>query len=142
MKYVDYLKTQIRCPFCYDIERRTLIENDGAILTYAQAPYHKYHLIVIPKRHVENIKDLSWSENISITALLVSGIKALDKIGHNDCSILVRDANAPQKSVKHLHYHIIPGGYLEDVSINCEVRKLLSDEDEMSLIKELKEITN
>jgi diadenosine tetraphosphate (Ap4A) HIT family hydrolase len=140
MKYIDYLKTMDKCPFCHDIKHRILIENKDAILTYSQAPYHKYHLLVVPKRHVENIKDLTWGENISITALLVTAIKVLDKIGHDDCSILVRDNNAPDKSIKHLHYNIIPGGYMEDVSINCKVRKLLSDDEEKALKTELKVI--
>ena len=141
MKYHDYLKTLKKCPFCFDIRPRILVENDKAYLTYSLAPYHKYHLLVNPKRHIENIKDLSWEENICITALLSIGIKALDKIGHNDCVILVRDGQASGKSIKHhLHYHIIPGGQLEDISLKLEVRKLLSPAEEKSLKNELNKL--
>ncbi len=142
MKYSDFLKTVTKCPFCYGIRHRILIENDGAILTYAQAPYHKYHLLVIPKRHIENIKDLSWDENVCIMALVVTGIKALDKLGHNDCTILARDGQVLYKSVKHhLHYHLVPGGKIQDVSLGSEVRKMLNDDEEKELKKELKEAT-
>jgi len=131
--YKEYLKTMGKCPFC-NLEQKVLMENENAILTYALAPYHKYHLLVLPKRHVEHIKDLEWNEQISISALLYTGIKALDRLGHDDCSILVKDDH---KSVPHLHYHIIPGGFITDISLDTEVRKMLSDSEERSLIKEL-----
>jgi len=143
MKYSVYLKTLTKCPFCEGIEPRILVENDGAILTYAQAPYHKYHLLIVPKRHIENIKDLTWDENVCIMALIVSGIKVLDKIGHDDCTILARDGQALGKSVKHhLHYHIVPGGEITDVSVEPKMRKLLSDSEEESLKKELNEVSH
>ena len=142
MKYITYLKTITKCPFCYKIKNRILLENDGAFLTYSLAPYHKYHLLVIPKRHTESIKDLTWDENVSIMALILIALKALNKIGHNDCSVLLRDGQALKKSVNHVHYNIIPGGEMEDISINAHVRKLLSKSQEKSLIKELKKILN
>ncbi len=138
MKYNDYLKTLTECPFCVSIKPRILAENEYAVLTYALAPYHKYHLIVVPKRHVDHIKDLLWDENICIMALIVNAIKVLDKIGHDDCTIVARDGRAAGKSIEHLHYHIIPEGVIEDVSINLEVRKLLSDQEETDLRDELK----
>lgn len=142
MKYSIYLKTLTKCPFCEKNDHRILLENEGAFLTYAIAPYHKYHLLVIPKRHVESIKDLTWDENVCTMALIVTGIKALEKVGHNDCTVVMRDGQALSKSVKHMHYNIIPGGEIEDISINAEVRKLLSKNEEKSLIIELEKIIN
>lgn len=133
MLYKDYLKTMDKCPFC-KLEQANLLENEHAFLTYALAPYHKYHLLVIPKRHVEHIKDLEWHELISITALLATGIRTLSKLGHDDCSIVVKDNN---KTVPHLHYHIIPGGIITDVSHDVEVRRMLTESEEKDLIKEL-----
>ena len=133
MLYKEFIKTMKECPFC-ELTQRTLLENDHAVLTYALAPYHKYHLLVIPKRHVEKIKELDWQEQVCITALLSIGIKTLDKFGHDDCSILVKDNH---KSVPHLHYHIIPGGIITDISHDVEVRKLLTEKEENELIIEL-----
>jgi len=138
MRYLTFLKTLTSCPFCENIKPRILIENNSAFLTYSLAPYHKYHLLVIPKRHVENIKDLTWDEDVCIMALIVAGIKALSNIGHNDCVVVGKDGQASGKSVQHhLHYHIIPGGKVKDISVNEKVRKLLSDEEEKSLKLEL-----
>ncbi len=143
MKYVEYLENLNKCPFCGEKESRILMENDGAFLTYALAPYHKYHLLVIPKRHVEYTKDLVWDEDVCVMALMVTAIKALGKIGHNDCTVMMKDGLALGKSIKHhLHYNIIPGGDIQDVSLNIEVRKLLSEKEEENLIKELKKVIN
>ena len=141
MKYVDYIKNLEMCPFCDYSKNRILIENKGAYLTYALAPYHKYHLLVIPKKHVESIKELTWDDNVSVTALVISALRALDVIGHNDCNILGRDGKALAKSIKHFHYNIIPGGQLEDISMDASVRELLSKSEQNILMKELEIIT-
>ncbi len=73
-------------------------------------------------------------------ALLVTAIKALDKLGHNDCTIVARDGKALAKSIAHLHYNIIPGGNIEDISLNTEVRKMLDEDSEKALRKELNKI--
>ena len=100
MKYDTYLKSLKKCPFCENTQNRILLENKNAFLTYARAPYHKYHLLVVPKRHVENVKDLTKLENNNIMSLIVSGIKSLNKIGHNDCTLVMRDGNALAKKYR------------------------------------------
>lgn len=142
MKYNSYIKKLKKCPFCGDIKNRILFENKEAFLTYAIAPYHKYHLLLIPKRHVESIKNLTQDENVCAMSLLSKGLKVLDKIDHNDCTILVRDGKALAKSINHLHFNIIPGGIIKDISLNADIRKLLSHKEEKSLMKELKKIKN
>lgn len=138
MRYSTFLKTLDVCPFCEGIDSRILVENSGAILTYSLAPYHKYHLLVIPKRHIEYIKYLTWEENVCIMALLVAGVKALGNIGHDDCAIVAKDGLALGKSIKHhLHYHIIPGGQVSDISVNNRMRKLLDENEEVVLRREL-----
>lgn len=139
MRYSNFLKKLSYCPFCENIDSKILAENSGAILTYSLAPYHKYHLLVIPKKHTEYIKNLDWEDNVCIMALIVAGIKALSGLGHNDCVILAKDGQSKGKSIKdHLHYHIIPGGRVKDVSVNNRVRQLLSSEEELLLKNEVR----
>jgi len=138
MEYREYLKTLTRCPFCFEIEDRFIQKNDQAILTYSLAPYHKHHLLIVPKRHVENLCDLTWEENVSIMALIVTGLNILNKLDHHDCTVLARDTLSHGKSIPHLHYHIIPGGEIVDVSINTISREVLNKSDEDVLLEELK----
>ena len=45
-----------------------------------------------------------------------------------------------QKSIDHLHYHIVPGADIEDISLKLDERKILNEREEKSLMKELKKI--
>jgi ATP adenylyltransferase len=142
MKYLTYLKTHKKCPFCDYDKSRILIENKEAFLTYSKAPYHKYHLMVVPKKHVETINDLNRKENTNVMALISKGMETLKKVGLNDCTIVMRDGQALGRSVKHIHYNIIPSGKIDDVSIITMERKILNKKEEESLRKELKRIIN
>ncbi len=68
MHYNDFLTTLKTCPFC-ELSQRILLENNSAYLTYSLAPYHPDHLLVVPKRHVEHILDLTDDEIKDIDAL-------------------------------------------------------------------------
>jgi len=109
MKYKDFLKDLTTCPFC-DRKNEILKENDLAYLTYANAPYHKHHLLVIPKRHVTSFLGLNDEEDEKISNLVDYGAGILEKMKYKDYSILVRNGVLGKvgKSIPHLHYHIIP----------------------------------
>ena len=70
-------------------------------------------------------------------ALVMTGIKTLNKLGHNNCSILIRDGSSSGKSVLHLHYNIIPGGLITDITVDSEKREVLSEGKEAIVAKEL-----
>lgn len=140
MRYSTFLKKLKVCPFCKITTNRILAENEKAILTFSQAPYHKHHLLVIPKRHSNSIVNLGWDENVCIMALVVSATKLLKKLGHDDCVILEKDGNATGKSIpNHLHYHVIPGAKVKDVSVRDKYRVMLTEEEEDCLRQDVKE---
>ena len=63
------------CVFCQinDI----VLENDLAIAFYDKYPVNKGHLLIIPKRHVEQYFDLTEQERSAIDQLLFEGKKAV-----------------------------------------------------------------
>lgn len=138
MLYKTYLKTLTQCPFCINKDRK-ILENKEAFLTYARAPYAQHHLLVIPKRHVDSFLDLKNIENSSITKLLHKGVHLLHTLGHVNCSILVRDGKGSGKSIEHLHYHIIPNHRIGDLDIHGEKRRVLTEQEICTVVKELKE---
>ncbi|MBI2414658.1 HIT family protein [candidate division WWE3 bacterium] len=137
MKYKEYLTTITTCTFCEGVGARKIFENNFAFLTYSISPYHKHHILVIPKRHVEYMCDLTWDEHVKCLELVVLGIKCLGNLGHNDCTLLLRDGKAQSKSVAHLHFNIIPNARIEDISINFEDRTLLTDSEKNSIVAEI-----
>ena len=128
MLYHDYLKTVDGCPFC-ECKDRIFIDKENAFLTYARAPYHPDHLLVIPKRHVTSFFDLNEMERIDINELIKIGSEILRKLEYNNFSILVREGDSINKSVSHLHYHLIPNDRIGDLDHNGEPRQILSVEE-------------
>ncbi len=139
MLYQSYLKKLKRCPFC-ELEKDEIIkQNKFTILTLAKAPYTKDHLLVLPKKHVLRLGDLSKQEKNAIEELLYYGLKKLHK-KYKNVSILYREGNNKQvgKSISHLHYHIIPNMQIGSKDINWKKRKVYSEEEYVKKIGELK----
>ena len=90
MKYSDFLKAEKGCPFDTPIRQIVLAENASAFLTYALAPYSRDHWLVVPKRHVANLTELTHQERDDTDALLARGSTALRALCHKGISILLR----------------------------------------------------
>ncbi|MFA5937070.1 MAG: HIT domain-containing protein [Candidatus Paceibacterota bacterium] len=136
VKYCDYLKTSTKCPFCDDNQRH-ILDKPSAFLTYSLAPYKKDHLLICPKRHIESFFDLNIQEIEDIGSLEKLGMKILNKLGHISINILFREGDNIGKSVKHIHYHLIP-----NISLNSESsmpsRRILTKKEINNLIRKIK----
>lgn len=140
MVYEDFLETVIDCPFCGSSRQYVLIENDSAFMTYSISPSHEDHILVVPKRHIERILDLTENEIKDIDSLQMKGFKLLHKIGYTDVSFMVRDGNKAGKSVPHLHYHLIPNVILGDVNNTDSERRILTKDETDRLIKKFQSV--
>jgi histidine triad (HIT) family protein len=139
MLYQDYLKGLRECPFCKIKNEEILKDNKNAILILSKAPYTKDHLLVVPKRHVLFLADLTKEEEKDIDALVYFAMKKMHKKYH-DVSILYREGNKKKigKSIDHIHYHIIPNLMIGAIDINFNKRKILTEADYLKLVKEIK----
>ena len=136
MNYDDFLKTPRPCPFCSTGDRR-IAENERAYLTYALAPYHPDHLLVIPKRHIVDILEVSDEEERDIYALMRTAVELLHAAGYENVSVLVRDGDGSMKSVSHLHYNVIPNTRLGDIDHLGRKRTLLSVEEQGAVVEKM-----
>ena len=125
MLYRDYLKKLEVCPFC-SCDNRVLVSNEHAYLTYAKAPYHKHHLLVTTKKHKESLFSINKIETRDIDKLIEIGTKILRELKYNNFTILVREGDNSNKSIKHLHYHLIPDDPIGDLNHIGKPRVLLS----------------
>ncbi len=137
MLYKDFLKIERECPFC-EKTNRIIKEEDNAFLTYSLAPYHKHHLLVVPTRHTEFFEDLNDDETKSIEKLLHFGVKILKSLGYKDYTILVRNGENLGKSVRHLHYHIVPVALIGDVDHKGYEREIMTEKEIEILMNEFK----
>ncbi len=139
MLYKEFQKKMKQCPFCAG-KNRVIVAYESAYITYALAPYHQHHLLVIPRRHVETFLHLNAEEDDEISGLLRFGVRALHALGYRDCTILVRDGMDSGKSVRHLHYHIVPHIHIGDVDHKGEQRRVLKKAEISAVVRDLKQI--
>lgn len=92
---------------CSNVE--PVLENDLSIAFYDIYPVNKGHLLVIPKRHVEQYFDLTIEERRAIDSLLFEGKALLDK-EHNPegYNIGINNGEVAGQTIFHVHVHLIP----------------------------------
>lgn len=103
-----------KCVFC-DLKKKYIItEDSGLVLTVNLFPYTTGHLLIIPQRHVENYLDLNQKEIIAHHRLARIGLGLLRRVlDIKSVWLLLRDGYQVGKTVKHLHWQIMP--YVEGV---------------------------
>lgn len=136
MLYHKYLKGLKICPFCHSADR-ILAFKKHAYLTYAKAPYHKHHLLVVPKEHVVSLFFVSRAQARDIDELIKLGTKILQKLKYNNFTILVREGDNSNKSIKHVHYHLIPSDPIGDLNNKGKPRVVLTDQAIQKLFAEI-----
>lgn len=105
------------CIMCKLIEDKTQVvcENEYAVAIYDGYPVGIGHTLVVPKRHVESLFELTQNELNDICSLIVESKNVLDSKYHpNGYNIGVNEGRAAGRTVDHVHIHIIPR-YVGDV---------------------------
>ena len=135
--YKDFLKSRTECPFCGD-QQRKIAENGSAYITYSLAPYHKHHLLVIPHKHTESLLKITDEEMRDIDKLQKLALNILYKLGYDNASFLVREGNSRDRSISHIHFHVIPDINIGDVDHDGNKRTILTDEEIDGVMKDFK----
>jgi histidine triad (HIT) family protein len=135
-----------RCVFCnFDLVRSRLIEETKNTFSIFSNPcLVKGHVLVIPKRHVEKLSELSKEERdelieqaVRLQEILLKKFKGCD-IRQN-----YRPFQTESKlKVNHLHVHLQPRELFDELYEKCqiyegEIFKELSQKDMNKLMKEV-----
>jgi ATP adenylyltransferase len=112
---VDFRKYGIaerdnQCEFCTNIKDRILKEYNTAISVNDNYPVTPFHNLIIPRRHVSLLRDLSIEE-IQDLMFLTKAIQA--KIEGEDNTIKgfnigINEGYVAGQTIPHLHVHVIP----------------------------------
>ena len=139
MLYSEYRKNILAgsCPFCHPDDRKFL-ENKTAFLTYGIAPYHKHHLLVIPKEHKISFLEFGREELDEIWDLIRKGAALLLVLGYENYTVMVREGKNTSKSIAHLHYHIIPDSRIGDLDHEGKARRVMTQEEIHSVSQEIR----
>jgi histidine triad (HIT) family protein len=100
------------CVFCtsQDINlRQKITENDLAFAFPTNIPITPGHTLVIPKRCVVRLSDMTNAEKLAIEELRMKVVDALEKLGWADgFNFAWNDGEVAGQAVPHFHLHIVP----------------------------------
>ncbi|MFA5986429.1 MAG: HIT family protein [Parcubacteria group bacterium] len=101
----------MQCPFCdpKTIEEQLLYENKNIFVIYNIRPANKGQCVVVPKRHVTNIRALTKDELIDIiSAVQLVSQKYNDYLQPEGCNYGFNEGKYAGQTVEHFHFHIMP----------------------------------
>ena len=104
--YPDVLST---CPFCAVERNRTLIETEHSFALSDGFPVAHGHALVVPRRHVASLYELSLVEQNAVWEL-VGQVRdqLISRLTPDGFNIGLNDGFAAGQTVPHAHVHIIP----------------------------------
>lgn len=98
-----------KCVFCDLKDDYVLFEENGVVLTIALFGYIDGHMMIIPRRHVRSVKDLTPGEWETFRKFMYIAKKLIrDVHGIKGMQIVQKDGVDAQSTVEHLHFHAIP----------------------------------
>lgn len=91
------------------VERFIVRESPSFLVSLNLYPYNPGHLIIFPKRHLVDIRELAASERAELEGLVDESLGALDRtMKPSAYNIGYNMGLAAGASIEHLHLHIIP----------------------------------
>ena len=103
------------CVFCKIIERQVpshMVYEDEHVVAFAPLEkdmLSKGHLLVVPKKHFENIFDITIDElTFIMRAVKLISKKLKESYSAEGVNILNASGKAAQQSVAHFHLHLVP----------------------------------
>lgn len=107
--YNEIAENVSKCVFCDLRDKYIITRQDSWVLTVNIHPYINGQLLVIPERHVESYQDLTPDDILISDRLIRKGIDLLKReIRIENYWIVLRQGELSGKTVKHLHWNIIP----------------------------------
>lgn len=143
--YIKGDKPKVDCIFCSIIQKHESVEklliHEGryAFVSVNKYPYNSGHLLICPKRHITDYRELTVGEEREICSLLKASLNILEKIyspsGYNVGYNIGEFAGA---SLSHLHMHVIPRYRNELGFIDIIGGAKIIVEDPLQTMRELK----
>ena len=108
-KYDNIWQTVDKCAFCDLNDKYIIFEENGIVLTITLYAYVDGHMMIIPRRHVQSVKELTPLEWETIRKFMYIAKKMIrDVHGIKGMQIIQKDGVGSQSTVNHLHIHCIP----------------------------------
>ena len=103
------MSTDGHCPFCHLPENWVWLTSASCVAFFDGYPVAKGHALVIPRRHVASLFDLS-AEEFAEAWSLVSQVRAalVERVHPDAFNVGWNDGPVAGQTVSHAHIHVIP----------------------------------
>lgn len=97
------------CPFCRMERNRIRVESEFALAFLDGFPLTQGHTLVIPKKHVASLFELSDEEQAAVWRLVAQVRASLcSEFRPDGFNVGLNDGQSAGQTVMHAHIHIIP----------------------------------
>ena len=107
------MSTHADCLFCNiiagDIPAKVVYEDEQLLAFHDIAPKADTHLLVIPKRHIVNLNDLSDADAELMSHLMLTLPKIAAQQGLKGFRTITNTGVEGGQEVFHMHFHILGG---------------------------------
>lgn len=104
----------VDCIFCKivsgAIPSKTIYEDDDVIVFNDIKPAAKVHFLIVPRLHVETLKDCDASHQALLGKMLLLVPRLAAEQGLSGFKTLINTGREGGQEVFHLHIHVIGGG--------------------------------
>lgn len=108
-KYDEIWQNVGKCAFCDLKDKYIVYEENGVVLTVLLFAYIDGHLMIVPRRHVRSVKELTSSEWETMRKMMYIAKKMIREVhGIKGMQIVQKDGIAAQSTVEHIHFHCVP----------------------------------
>lgn len=98
-----------KCVFCDLRDKYIFHEENGVVMTVVLYAYIDGHFMVIPRRHVHSVKELTSDEWETMRKMFYIAKKLIRKVhGIRGMQIVQKDGAQAQSTVEHIHFHCVP----------------------------------
>ena len=84
-------------------------EDEKYIAIHDISPQAPVHLLVIPKREIATLNDLTPADAELVGGLFLVAAEVMKGLGHSDYRTVFNCGKGAQQSVFHIHLHVLAG---------------------------------
>jgi histidine triad (HIT) family protein len=92
-----------------EIPAKIQYEDDRCIVIHDIQPQAPLHLLVIPKKPIPTLNDLTPEDQELLGSLFTVIKKVTKELGYSDYRSVINCGRGAQQSVFHLHIHVLAG---------------------------------
>jgi len=91
------------------IPAKIAYEDDTYIVIHDITPQAPVHVLVIPKRVIPTINDITEADRELVGGMFIVAAKVMKQLGHTDYRTVFNCGPGAQQTIFHLHLHVLAG---------------------------------